>query len=79
MYFPPNYPNEPLKINFVIKIYHPNILLNNGAICISSKSTEWENHRNLVNVIYSIFDLLQTPNIENGVNYEDLLLYKNKK
>ena len=79
MEFPSNYPNEPPSINFVTKIYHPNISLNNGAICISSKSTEWDSHRNLVNIIYSIFDLLKEPNIEHGINNEALSLYKNNK
>ena len=76
--FPTNYPEEPPIINFVTKIYHPNIS-DNGAICVSSKSTDWNNHRNLVNVIYSIFDLLQKPNTDHGLNNEALLLYKNNK
>ena len=54
MEFPSNYPEEPPNINFVTKIYHPNISPNDGTICISSKSTDWENHKNLVDVIISI-------------------------
>ena len=79
MEFPSNYPEEPPNINFVTKIYHPNISPNDGTICISSKSTDWENHKNLVNVIISIFDLLQNPNTDHGLNNEALLLYKNNK
>lgn len=79
MEFPSNYPEEPPNINFVTKIYHPNISPNDGTICISSKSTDWENHKNLVNVIISIFDLLQKPNTDHGLNNEALLLYKNNK
>ena len=56
-----------------------NISPNDGTICISSKSTDWENHKNLVNVIISIFDLLQNPNTDHGLNNEALLLYKNNK
>ena len=79
MEFPSNYPDEPPNIYFVTKIYHPNISPNDGAICISSKSTDWDNHRNLVNIIFSIFDLLQKPSTEHGLNKEALLLYKNNK
>jgi ubiquitin-conjugating enzyme E2 D/E len=79
MEFPSNYPEEPPNINFITKIYHPNISPNDGKICISSKSTDWVNHKNLVNVIISIFDLLQKPNTDHGLNNEALLLYKNNK
>lgn len=79
MQFPSNYPDEPPSINFLTKIYHPNISLDDGTICISSKSSDWDNHRNLVNIIFSIFDLLQKPNTEHGLNKEALLLYKNNK
>jgi len=79
MQFPKNYPDEPPNIKFETKIYHPNISFDDGAICIFSKSTEWEQHRNLVTVIYSIFDLLKEPNTNHGLNNEALLLYKNNK
>ena len=59
------------------KIYHPNISINDGTICVSSKSTEWEENKNIINVIYSIYDLLNKPSTEHGLNKEALLLYKN--
>ena len=59
------------------KIYHPNISLNDGTICVSSKSTEWEENKNIINVIYSIFDLLNKPSTAHGLNKEALLLYQN--
>ena len=46
-------------------------------ICISSKSTEWDKNQNIINIIYSIYDLLKKPNLEHGLNKEALLLYKN--
>lgn len=77
--FPDNYPDEPPNIKFVTKIYHPNISIDDGAICVSSKSTEWEQHKNLITVIYSIYDLLKKPNESHGLNNDALLLYKNDK
>ena len=75
--FPKNYPNDPPDIKFVTKIYHPNISINDGTICVSSKSTEWEENKNIINVIYSIYDLLNKPSTEHGLNKEALLLYQN--
>ena len=59
--FPTNYPIDPPDIKFVTKIYHPNVS-NDGVICVSSKSTDWDKNRNIINVIYSIYDLLKTTN-----------------
>ena len=74
--FPKNYPNEPPDVKFITKIYHPNISFDNGVICVATKSSEWENNKRIINVIYSIFDLLNKPNLEHGLNKEALLLYK---
>lgn len=74
--FPTNYPEDPPDIKFITKIYHPNIG-NDGVICISSKSTDWKENPNIINVIYSIYDLLKKPNLEHGLNKEALFLYKN--
>lgn len=75
--FPKNYPDDPPDIKFVTKIYHPNISFDDGVICISSKSSDWDENRNIINVIYSIYDLLKKPNLDHGLNKEALLLYKN--
>ena len=74
--FPKNYPEDPLDIKFIIKIYHPNIS-KDGVICISSKSSDWEKNKDIINVIYSFYVLLKNPNLEHGLNKEALMLYKN--
>jgi ubiquitin-protein ligase len=75
--FPNNYPEDPPDIKFITKIYHPNVSLKDGVICVSSKSIEWDNNRNVINVIYSIYDLLKNPNLSHGLNKEALSLYQN--
>ena len=49
--FPKNYPNDPPDIKFITKIFHPNISFDNGIICVSSKSSEWEKNKNIINVM----------------------------
>lgn len=75
--FPKNYPDDPPDIKFITKIYHPNVSFDDGVICVSSKSSDWDANRNIINVIYSIYDLLKKPNLDHGLNKEALLLYKN--
>ena len=75
--FPNNYPEDPPDIKFVTKIYHPNVSIDDGTICVSSKANDWDKNRNIINVIYSIYDLLKKPNLSHGLNKEALLLYKN--
>ena len=74
--FPENYPEDPPDIRFITKIYHPNIS-EDGVICISSNSTDWNPNSNIINIIYSIYVLLKKPNLDHGLNKEALMLYKN--
>lgn len=74
--FPKNYPEDPPDIKFVTKIYHPNVS-SDGVICISSKSVDWDKNQNIIDIIYSIYDLLKKPNLDHGINKEALLMYKN--
>lgn len=75
--FPNDYPESPPDIKFVTKIFHPNISPDDGAICISSKANDWNKESNIINIIYSIYDLLKKPNLDHGINIEALSLYKN--
>lgn len=75
--FPKNYPEDPPNIKFVTKIFHPNVSFSDGVICISSLSSDWDPSSNIINVIYSIYDLLKKPNLGHGLNDEALSLYQN--
>ena len=77
--FPKDYPENPPDIKFITKIFHPNVSLDDGAICISSKANDWNKKSNIINIIYSIYDLLKEPNLDHGLNNEALSLYKNDK
>lgn len=74
--FPKDYPESPPDVKFVTKIFHPNVSLDDGTICVSSISSDWNKESNIIKVIYSIYDLLKKPNLDHGLNKEALLLYR---
>ena len=78
--FPKDYPEGPPIIKFQTPIFHPNIS-EKGQICVSSIGSDWESsNKNIIEVIYSIYDLLNNdPSIEHALNDEALELYKNNR
>ena len=49
--FPKYYTEDPTDIKFITKIYHPNISFDDGVICVSSKSSDLDENRNIINVM----------------------------
>ena len=78
--FPDDYPKVKPNIKFITKIYHPNINLNTGEICISCLNL-WQSDTTINEILIAIHNLLETPGpIKKGfLNSEAGEKYYNKK
>jgi ubiquitin-conjugating enzyme E2 H len=71
------YPFTSPSVGFIDKIYHPNIDLRSGTICLNTLNETWSPIYNLSH-IYNIFipQLLLYPNAKDPLNVEAAKLYE---
>jgi len=75
---PSDYPIKPPTCKFITKIFHPNIHLETGEICLELFKDKWAPSCNLETVCRSILDLICNPNEDSPLNCDAGNLLRNK-
>lgn len=63
-----NHPISPPKVNFITKIFHPNINWKTGEVCIDILKTEWSPMWSLITLERAITSILVYPNADSPLN-----------
>ncbi|KAK9450179.1 ubiquitin-conjugating enzyme/RWD-like protein [Limtongia smithiae] len=67
---PANYPAAPPKAHFDTKIFHPNVAVGTGEVCVDTLKRDWTPQTDLRHVLLVIRCLLIEPNPESALNEE---------
>ncbi|CAH8443022.1 unnamed protein product [Dicrocoelium dendriticum] len=88
LYFPTDYPYNPPSVQFLTKMFHPNIY-ENGEVCISIlhspgddpqsgelASERWNPTQTVRTILLSVISLLNEPNIHSAAHVEASVSYR---
>mmetsp|Transcript_22759 Transcript_22759/g.23695 ORF Transcript_22759/g.23695 Transcript_22759/m.23695 type:complete len:154 (+) Transcript_22759:41-502(+) len=59
--FPDNYPFKPPEVKFITTVYHPNVKLDSGEICLDVFNSSWLPTQNTSEILEKIVSMLKSP------------------
>lgn len=74
-----SYPKNPPIVKFITSVYHPNIDIKTGGICLTTLGSGWSPALTIVKLLVSIQSLLAEPNSDHGLNPGACSLYLKDK
>ena len=74
--FTSDFPHKPPHLQFLTKIFHPNISMPHGDICVDILKDQWVASMSITTIFLSLSVLLQTPNPDSPLNSTAAYLYK---
>lgn len=63
--FPENYPFKAPEVKFLTTVYHPNIKLDSGEICLDVFTSSWAPTQKVSEILEKIASMLQSPSANN--------------
>ena len=76
MVFSDQYPNKPPEVQFLTKIFHPNVY-NDGRICLDILQNNWSPVYDVQSILISVQQLLTDPNNKSPANNEASQMHQN--
>jgi ubiquitin-conjugating enzyme E2 D len=76
---PEDYPMKPPKINFTTPIFHPNVVLKSGLVCLNILGLDWSPALTISKVLLSILALMGDPNFDDPINRSAASMYRQNK
>ena len=74
--FPERYPFVPPKITFITPIYHANVMLTTGEICLDILKDNWSPALTISKIIVSLRLLMAAPNVSSALNHDAGILFE---
>jgi ubiquitin-conjugating enzyme E2 S len=68
--FGPDFPTTPPTAHFITKVYHPNVDISSGAICVNTLKRDWKSTHTMKHCLAVIRCLLLEPFPESSLNEE---------